>query len=216
MKFSVQTIYQPIFKIWRKKRFALFLETICPVKTDILLDVGGYPGFWLKYPQPVAHIDTLNLHEHRWCPEKHPNHAINSLIGDGCNMQFPEKSYDIVFSNSVIEHLSTMNRQQAFASEILRVGRKVWVQTPAYECPIEPHFLTPCIHWLPKKLQKQLARHFSVWGLVNRPGADQIGEMVDSTRLLTKQEFCDLFPGCKIVTERLWWVFPKSYIAIRT
>lgn len=216
MNFSIQTIYQPIFKIWRKQRFTLFLKVICPKKSDFLLDVGGYPDFWLKYPQPVQRIDTLNLHVHRWCPEKHPNHAINSLIGDGCDMQFPVKAYDIVFSNSVIEHLSTMNRQRAFATEILRVGKRVWVQTPAYECPVEPHFLAPFIHWLPRKLQKKVVRYFSVWGLANRPNADQIAEMVDTTRLLKHHEFCDLFPGCKIVTERLWWVFPKSYIAIRT
>jgi hypothetical protein len=130
-------------------------------------------------------------------------------------MQFPDQSYDIAFSNSVIEHLSTLDRQRAFASEILRVGKRVWVQTPAYECPIEPHFLTPFIHWLPNKLQKQLARHLSVWGLVNRPSSKQVHEMVNTTRLLNKQEFCILFPGCEIITERLLGIFPKSYIAVR-
>lgn len=216
MKFSIQTLYQPIFKLWRKKRFELFLAKIQPQKSDALLDVGGYPQFWLKYPQTVSRIDILNLHlQGGWHPENYPDYSFRRVIGDGCAMQFPDQSYDIAFSNSVIEHLSTLDRQRAFASEILRVGKRVWVQTPAYECPIEPHFLTPFIHWLPSKLQKQLARHFSVWGLVNRPNSEQVNEMVNTTRLLTKQEFCILFPGCEIITERLWGLFPKSYIAVR-
>lgn len=217
MKFSVQSLYQPIFKLWRKKRFKLFLTKIQPHKSDVLLDVGGYPQFWLNYPQSVARIDTLNLHLHGgWHPENYPEYCFQRIVGDGCAMDFPEQSYDIVFSNSVIEHLSTLERQRAFASEILRVGKRVWVQTPAYECPIEPHFLTPFIHWLPRKLQKQLARYFSVWGLVNRPNSEQVEEMVHTTRLLNKQEFGILFPDCEIITERLWGLFPKSYIAVRT
>jgi hypothetical protein len=140
MKFSVQTLYQPIFKIWRKQRFALFLKVIRPQKSDFLLDVGGYSDFWLKYPQPIAHIDTLNLHVHRWCPEKHPNHAINSLIGDGCDMQFPAKSYDIVFFYSVIEHLSTINRQQAFASEYYALADELGFKHLLTSVPSSPIF----------------------------------------------------------------------------
>ena len=39
--------------------------------------------------------------------------------------------------------------------------------------------------------------------------------MVDYTRLLTKREMKELFPDCEIRTERLLFVIPKSYIAIR-
>lgn len=39
--------------------------------------------------------------------------------------------------------------------------------------------------------------------------------MVDYTRLLTKSEMKRLFPDCRIITERMLWVIPKSHIALR-
>jgi len=216
MKFSIQTLYQPIFRIWRRKRFALFLAKIRPRPTDILLDVGGYPHFWLQYPPIAARIDTLNLHlQGGWHPEEFPNYSFDRIVGDGCAMSFADKSYDIAFSNSVIEHLGSPESQAAFASEIMRVGRKIWVQTPAFECPIEPHYLTPFVHWLPVYLRRKIARNFTVWGLTNRPSLAQINEMVDTTRLLSKKEFTNLFPDCLILTEYMLGFIPKSYIAYR-
>jgi hypothetical protein len=54
-----------------------------------------------------------------------------------------------------------------------------------------------------------------VWGWIERPNADQINSMVETTRLLRKSEMRQLFPDCEIVTERVFWIIPKSYIAIR-
>lgn len=48
-----------------------------------------------------------------------------------------------------------------------------------------------------------------------RPSAEQISAMVESTRLLRKSEMHELFPDCEIVTERMLWMIPKSYIAMR-
>ena len=124
-------------------------------------------------------------------------------------------SYDIGFSNSVIEHVGSWERQQQFAAEIRRVAKAVWVQTPAYECPIEPHYLTPFIHYLPRSCQKKILRWGTVRGWIARPNQAEINEMVDTTRLLRKAEMSMLFPDCEIIVERLFWIMPKSYIAIR-
>jgi hypothetical protein len=127
----------------------------------------------------------------------------------------PDRSYDILFSNSVIEHVGDWPRQQQFAAEARRVGRALWVQTPAYECPIEPHYMTPFIHYFPPSFQRKIARWFTVWGLIERPNREQVEAMVGSIRLLRKAEMSRLFPDCEIITERLLWLIPKSYIAIR-
>ena len=216
MPFTVQTIYKYIFKIWRKNRHSLFLHIAQPKNSDILLDVGGHPGFWTHYPQPVARIDTLNIRlQGGWRPEDFPEHSFLRIEGDGCSMSFANKSYDIVFSNSVIEHLGSFVKQQMFAKEIVRVGKIVWVQTPAYECPIEPHFIMPFVHWLPVKFRALSVKYLSVWGIVNRPSHAEIDDMVNTTSLLSKKQFQSLFPDCKIITERLLGIFPKSYIAYR-
>jgi ubiquinone/menaquinone biosynthesis C-methylase UbiE len=137
------------------------------------------------------------------------------MAGDGCNLPFADGSYDMVFSNSVIEHVGTWEQQQAFAREARRVGRKLWIQTPAFECPVEPHYIAPFVHYLPRSVQKATLRWCTPWGWLQKPTKQQVNDAVDSTRLLSKREFRELFPDCEILTERLAGILPKSYIAIR-
>ncbi len=215
MSHSIHSIYRRMFQIWRKRRFELFLRLMRPNSFDVLLDVGGYPGFWTSQPQPVKRVDSINVHEVPWKSENAPNHNIRTLIGDGCCLPMPDKRYDIGFSNSVIEHVGSWERQQQFASEVRRVAKALWVQTPAYECPIEPHYLTPFVHYLPRPVQKKILRWCTLWGWLERPNQEQVNLAVETTRLLRKSEMRRIFPDCEIVTERLLGIIPKSYIAIR-
>ncbi|HMU14590.1 MAG: class I SAM-dependent methyltransferase [Bacteroidetes bacterium] len=212
----IHDLYRPIFKIWREKRIKQFRDIIKPRPEDHILDVGGYPHTWTSAPQDVALIECLNLQVYPWEEEKdHPGHRIRIVEGNGCDLKYADNSYPIVFSNSVIEHVGDFEAQQAFAREVRRVGRKLWIQTPAYGCPIEPHYLTPFVHWYPKWFRRCTARYFTVWGLLEKPTKAEIDDMVDHTRLLTKAEMRTLFPDCEIRTERLLGFIPKSYIAIR-
>jgi hypothetical protein len=215
MPLNIHSIYNQIFKIWRRRRFKLFLRLTEPSALDTLLDVGGNPWFWTSQPQPVRRIDTLNVHEVPWDGKLFPNHNITTLTGDGCSLAMPDKSYDIGFSNSVIEHVGSWERQRQFASEIRRVAKALWVQVPAYECPFEPHYMTPFVHYLPHSFQKKILRWYTLWGWIECPTPEKINFMVETTRLLRKSEMRQLFPDCKIITERLLWIIPKSHIAIR-
>lgn len=80
---------------------------------------------------------------------------------------------------------------------------------------MEPHFLTPFIHWLPLSIRPFYARWFSVWGWINRPSQEMTKEFVVGTKLLTKSQFQELFSDCEIITEKLFGLIPKSYIAYR-
>ena len=215
MSFSVHSIYQQVFKLWREKRIALFLERLRPRQSDVMLDVGGYPDVWVSRPQPVARIDTLNLYPVEWNPSVFPSHSMRTLVGDARHLSFPDRSYDIVFSNSVIEHVGGWESQKAFASEVRRVGKALWIQTPAFECPVEPHYMAFFIHWLPQGIQRVVVRWLTPWGWIERPVRKEIGRMISNTRLLKKRELKELFPDCEILTERLLGVLPKSYIAVR-
>jgi methyltransferase family protein len=215
MPLNIHTIYRQVFKIWRRRRFELFCRVMRPKPSELLLDVGGYPGFWTTHPPLVKQISSLNLHEVPWNPRDAPNHDIKILVGDGCSLALADKGYDIGFSNSVIEHVGSWERQEQFASEIRRVAKALWVQTPAYECPIEPHYMAPFVHYFPPSFQKLILRWCTLWGWIERPNASQINSMVESTRLLRKSEMRRLFPDCEIITERLLWIIPKSYIAFR-
>ena len=136
------------------------------------------------------------------------------VVGDGCKLGYSDQSFDVLYSNSVIEHVGTYERQQAFAAEARRVGRAVWIQTPARCFLIEPHLVTPFIHFLPRALQSHLLRYCTVWGLMTKPSPRQVKEFLDEVRLLTYAEMQRLFPDCEIRREKFLGM-TKSYIAIR-
>jgi ubiquinone/menaquinone biosynthesis C-methylase UbiE len=163
----------------------------------------------------VGSITCLNVHPVAWDPSTAPDHRITTILGDGCHLDFADKSFDIVFSNSVIEHVGSNQKQKAFASECLRVGKAIWIQTPAFECPIEPHYLAPFVHWLPTSVQRRILRHFTPWGLIQKPTSADIDEVVSTTRLLTRHEFTSMMHNCSIYSEKIMGFLPKSYTAYR-
>ena len=214
-KSMMSVIYEQLYRVFRKRRFALFNKLLAPTSDDVLLDVGGSPWFWISYPPVVKQIDSVNIYDMGWDESKAPEHHIRSMIGDGCALTMPAASYDIAFSNSVIEHVGSWENQQRFAAEIRRVGKSVWVQTPAQESILEPHFMTLFVHHLPSAWQKKMMRYCSVWGLLTKPSQALIDEWVDGALLLKKPQMRELFPDCEILTERMVGIFPKSYIAYR-
>jgi 2-polyprenyl-3-methyl-5-hydroxy-6-metoxy-1,4-benzoquinol methylase len=64
-------------------------------------------------------------------------------------LPFGDESFDLVFSNAVIEHVGSREQQRGFLDEILRVGTRAFVTTPNRRHPIEFHTVTPLLHYLP-------------------------------------------------------------------
>jgi len=186
-------------------------ENIFSINDSIrILDVGGDQFNW-QFINSKPIITILNIEK--------PNDWVNNsqfefVIGDATKLNFADKSFDIVYSNSVIEHLFTKENQVKMANEVIRVGKRIYIQTPAKEFFIEPHLLTPFIHWLPIHIQKILMKNFTIWGLITRPSREYIERFLAERRLLTFKEFCELFPDCEIKVERFLFM-PKSYIAIK-
>ena len=94
------------------------------------------------------------------------------------------------------------------------MGRGLWVQTPARGFPIEPHLMTPFLHYLPLAWRRRLLRNFSVWGWIARPSQKAVEDFLRQTRLLGYQEMRELFPDCEIRRERFLGL-TKSYVAVR-
>jgi hypothetical protein len=214
MKIKYETLlpfYHWLWRFWRERRWARFREWMQPTTEDRLLDVGGCPSDWLGRGDLIGSVDMINLDAYP-IPQAPGSPEMRSFKGDGRVLEFGDLAYDIVYSNSVIEHVGTWEDQQAFAAEARRVGRALWVQTPAYSCPVEPHYLGLFIHWFPSSWHVRVARWTSVVGLT---GAADLHSIARDTRLLTKREFKLLFPDCEIWTERLFILFPKSYVALR-
>ncbi len=104
--------------------------------------------------------------------------------------------------------------QLEFASEIQRIAPNYFVQTPSKIFPLELHFLTPFIHYLPKNIQKKLVRNFTVLGLITRSDQEYCQKMVAELRLLNCQEMSQLFSDATIEVERFAGL-EKSIIALK-
>jgi len=196
---------------YRKKRMKAFMHTFDMSPETKILDIGGTPYNWQLINCP-AQITLVNIQLPNPLPALPEN--IQYIQGDGCALDFDDKSFDIVFSNSVIEHLGSFDKQKAFAREVKRVGKSIWIQTPSRTFFFEPHFITPLFHFLPKHIQSKLGRNFTVWGLIARPSLDQVKRLVEEINLLSISEFQSLFPTSQIKREKFLGLFTKSFIAI--
>lgn len=208
---TIHNLYAVLSPLFRRSRMRWFLRKLPLMATEPILDVGGYPWFWREAALPNP-ITLLNLAFAPNLPAEFP--AYNFLTGDGCRLPCGDGAYAVVFSNSVIEHVGTWDRQRQFAAEARRVGRGLWIQTPAREFFIEPHLLAPFIHWLPAAWQRPLIRNFTGWGWLTRPTPGKVDAFLAEVRLLTFAEMQTLFPDCTILRERFLGM-TKSYIAFR-
>jgi hypothetical protein len=209
---NIHRLHSLFGRRFRSRRMRAFALKLRPSDHSTILDIGGYPGTWSHFPQKPS-VVTLNLHAVDFL-QTSDFPPIHTAVGDGCSLDYGDGSFDIVFSNSVIEHLGSFERQHAFASEARRVGRSLWIQTPAKEFFVEPHLLAPFIHFLPVSFQRRLIRHFTTWGIVTKPSPAEVESFLQEVRLLSFAEMQELFPDCKIQRETFLGL-TKSYIAIR-
>jgi len=209
MKLTFETLYHLVFVRFRRRRMDRFFAVFSPSAETRVLDVGGTEQTWTEESPdgPRFPVTLLNILDYG--PVQ--NNRFTSVIGDASQLPFGDDSFDIAFSNSVIEHVGTWQQQCAFAQEVRRVARGRWIQTPARSFPIEAHLLAPYIQYLPKTIQRRIAR-WTPRGLLQPTVVQQI---VDEVRLLTLREMKQLFPDCRILKERVLGV-TKSYIAVRT
>jgi SAM-dependent methyltransferase len=127
----------------------------------------------------------------------YPGPFVRADVLEG--LPFADGEFDLAYCSSGIEHVAPADRE-AFAREVSRVARGVFVQTPAWSFPVEPHALLPFAHWLPVGARRWY------WRLGVAGGWEEIS-------LLRRSELARLFPDARVVAERLGPV-AKSWVAI--
>lgn len=212
---------------FRKKRFELFLAQIQRLldsysdKRIEILDVGGGVWFWEnflteywinKVSITILNIRMLDNESMKTIANKREIYKF--IQGDALSLPFKDKSFDVVFSNSVIDHLYSFHNQRKFAAEVRRVGKNYFVQTGNKKFFFEPHYLTPFVHYFPKEFQKKIIRHATIWGLLTKPSQEYVNNIVDEIILSSKEEFAELFPDAEILEEKVLG-FTKSFIAVK-
>jgi hypothetical protein len=197
-----------VFARFRRRRMKRFFAIMSPTPQARVLDIGGTGQTWLDESQDESQfpVTLVNIRS----DGRVEGGRFTAVEANGKALPFADNTFDIAFSNSVIEHVGTWEEQRAFAQEAQRVARRLWIQTPARSFPIEAHLLAPYIQYLPKPLQHRIAP----WTPRGWMTPDAVHEIVDEVRLLTYREVQQLFPDCRILKERFLGL-TKSYIAVR-
>lgn len=176
----------------RRRKLQLFLDELRPAPETTVLDVGAdelafgegegcrtLNFFEELYPWPQQ-ITALGLHDGVAFRERYP--AVAYVQGNALDLPFPDGSFDIVFSNAVLEHVGGREEQRRFVAEALRVGRAVFLTTPNRLFPLEVHTRLPLVHWMPDRLSHPIYRTLGL-------------EHATELHLLTPRALRELFPG---------------------
>lgn len=200
---QIDKLYRPIQRYFRSPRMKRFIREFKVSTETTVLDIGGTPFNWtLNSIRPVLTIVNLDA-------------AVSpTVVCDARHLPFKDGSFDIVYSNSVVEHVGGWESQNAFAAECRRVGKRYYVQTPNKWFPIEPHWIAPFIHWLPLRARYLFARNFTLRGILARPSREWCRDFLDQTRLLTVPEMRELFPDGQVWRERFGGL-TKSIIVVK-
>ena len=198
---------------FRSKRFHYFEQLVGQLPAPVsILDVGGTTHFWEQ--RGWAGKEGIDITLVNLAAGESPHANIRSVAGDATNLEgFENDSFDVVFSNSVIEHLFTWESQLAMARECQRVGRALWVQTPNYWFPIEPHFHWLGWHWYPRSVRVGMIKRVRCGHRGPCPDPAEAAAMVDEVRLMTRKEMVEAFPGSTIWPEKIGGM-TKSWVAI--
>ena len=198
---------------FRRRRMRQFAEMLKIRPGMRVLDLGGTPTIWEHVPVPLE-ITLLNLSgaltsgmsEILESPSL-KRHRFHLMEGDACSVpQLGDRAFDLVFSNSVIEHVGPPPNQAQFAHEVRRLGTSYWVQTPSMWFPIEVHSGMP-FYWLyPGWLRMALIRNWRkrlpAWW----------ADYMDTTRVLSRRRMAELFPNGRTHVD-YFFGFPKSYVS---
>ncbi|MDA0168662.1 class I SAM-dependent methyltransferase [Solirubrobacter taibaiensis] len=187
----------------RGRRFELFERLVADIPRPLrIIDLGGTNQYWEQRGwagRDDVEITLVNLDAQDRVHENiHPTEGDATALADHA-----DKSFDIAFSNSVIEHLFTFETQAKMAAEVRRVADAYWVQTPNFWFPIEPHFLVPAWHWLPERTRIAILQRRGVGWAGRCEDREFARQIVQEHRLMRRKELQRLFPGATIVGERV-------------
>lgn len=137
----------------RQKKYAQFLSCLQPAQDTSILDIGvntqeysmtdNFLEKHYPHPENITVVATGDLE-----PFKRHYPHIRSVQADGRTLPFGDDSFDIAYSNAVIEHIGDADEQLRFLRECFRVSRAGFLTTPNRLFPIEVHTRLPLLHLL--------------------------------------------------------------------
>jgi len=212
---SAFTGTQTRYRARRLERFVAIVDEIIAAKGHAeVIDLGGATEYWLDL-EPVwagrpIRFTLVNLQA-----ERNQDPRFVSVAGNACDLpQFADGAFDVVHSNSVIEHVGRWPQMKAFAATVRRLAPRHFVQTPNYGFPLEPHFRVPFFHWLPEPVRIAILRRRACGAFPRAETLDDAMRFLEDSILIDATRLSALFPDSQIERERLFGL-TKSLMAIR-
>lgn len=200
----------------RKRRWQTTMESFPGLRDMDVVDLGGTVDAWKRAPVQPRSVTVLNIDD----PGAADVPWVRTVVGDACDAAVvlsaagAAVTYDVVFSNAVLEHVGGHANRQRFADSVLALAPRHWVQTPYRYFPLEPHWLFPGMQFLPVAARIKIAES---WPLVHspHPGFEAARREVLWTELISVAEMRAYFPSSQLLHERVAGL-TKSLIAVRT
>jgi ubiquinone/menaquinone biosynthesis C-methylase UbiE len=223
------SFYHMVAKSWKRKRFLQFIELVKPLSGEKIIDLGGAQGTFFyenidlvkEYDLQVViadiNSDSLKVAESRG--------FSTYLMRENELPEMEAGMFDIVFCNSVIEHVTfpkecvwnytqdnfyikALDIQKNFSRNIERISKKYYVQTPCIDFPVESHTWLPSFYSYPpnRKLHVERLKNISkYWIKATTPDYN----------LLSEEQFTSFFPSATGVFCNRVLGFAKELIAYR-
>ncbi|WP_431677333.1 class I SAM-dependent methyltransferase [Kitasatospora sp. KL5] len=194
----------------RARRWTELLRCFPDLAEMRVLDLGGTPDSWRAAPCRPAHVVTVNLDP---ATARHGEPGLTAVVADACELppSLAHERFDLVYSNSLVEHVGGHSRRQRFAEAVQTRAGHHWVQTPYRYFPIEPHWVFPGMQFLPFRVRVAISQHWP-HGHIRSDGPAQAVTDVAEVELLSATEMRSYFPDSHIWFERFAGL-PKSLVA---
>lgn len=203
---DIYRLYGRVSPRFRRERMQIFVKNLGIRAETRVADLGGTPHNW-AWADARPHLTLVNTRVD-FVTDGLPTVQANAL-----RCPFKDQTFDVVFSNSLIEHLGTWEAQLRFAAEVRRIGGGYFIQTPNKWFPIEPHYLAPFVQFAPQSLRAWIVRWLTPRGWIEKPSMIECDRMVSEIRLLGEREMKMLFPEARIIRERFLGL-TKSLVAV--
>ena len=211
------SLFSKLSLISRARKLELFNRIIRPTEDMKLLDVGAQINpnsrneHQLIDTYPWKHnFAVVNISQEHISAIKKRYPQVEAVVGDACELPWPDKSFDVVFSNAVIEHLGSFERQKKMAAEIMRVGKLWFVTTPNRWFPFEFHMRLPLVTWLPGRSYLRIGNVIS-YNHIRRKY--MFGMKRKDLRLLSARDLEECFPYSRIIKHRVTFM-AETLIAV--
>ncbi len=200
----------------RERRARWLMEAFPRLCEMHVVDLGGTCRFWESLPERPASVVALNMFDQGSANQADQPDWFDLIQGDACNppSELFDRKFDLVFSNSTIEHVGDRVRRAKFAQVVHQLAPNHWIQTPNKAFPLEPHTVFPFEQFLPRSIRGAI---YTYWPLLHTKATSLAKgcEMADEVELLRRSEMRTLFPASCLAAEVLVPLIPpKSFIAV--